>query len=204
VSTIRRALIALVLLGLVVDGALIAYAKGIFSKPPEPKKFDLTIKVEKRDQANKIKKELEEKEGFSDIAIVREKGEKQVLKGYKLVLEGEAETLDPLATSLRMQKHKIKYKKGDTVLTYGTMYPKKPAAEKAAQKLLTTDGVKFLVRENYETKVMSYERMDLKDLTEDRKVAARGILDPLGVEVIEKEVGPGGASPAPEASGPPK
>lgn len=203
-STIRRALIALVLLGLVVDGALIAYAKGIFSKPPEPKKYNLTIKVEKRDQANKIKKELEEKGGFAEIPIVREKGEKQVLKGYKLVLEGEAESLDPLARSLRMQKHKITYKKGDTVLTYGTMYPKKPLAEKAAQKLLTTDGVKFLVRENYESKVMSYERMDLKDLTQEQKASAREILDPLGVEVIEKEVGAGGASPAPGASDDPK
>lgn len=201
-STIRRALIALVLLGLVVDGALIAYAKGVFSAPPEPKKYNLTIKVEKRDQANKLKKQLEDA-GFADIPIVREKGEKKVLKGYKLVLEGDAETLGPLAKTLKLQKHKIDYKPDGTVLTYGVQYPKKPLAEKAAQKLLTSDGIQFLVRENYVTKVMSYERLDLKDLSEEQLASAHEVLDPTGVEVIEKEVG-AGASPAPGASGSPK
>lgn len=201
-STIRRALIALVLLGLVVDGALIAYAKGVFSKPAEPKKYDLTIKIEKREQANKVKKQLADA-GLGDIPIVREKGEKQVLKGYKLVLEGDAETLGPLAKTLKLQKHKIDYKPEGTVLTYGVQYPKKPLAEKAAQKLLTSDGIQFLVRENYVTKVMSYERMDLEGLSKEQKDAAREILDPAGVEVIEKVVGES-ASPAPGAGDSPK
>ncbi len=203
-STIRRALIALVLLGLVIDGALIAYAKGVFSKAPEPKKYNLTIKVEKRDQANKIKKALADG-GFGDVPIVREKGEKQVLKGYKLVLEGQPDTLGPLAKTLRLQKHKIDYKEGGTVLTYGVMYPKKPLAEKAAAKLLTSDGIQFLVRENFKTQIMSYERMDLKDLSDQQKTDVRALPELAGVEVIEKEAGAaGGAAAPPEASGSPK
>lgn len=201
-STIRRALIVLVLLGLIVDGALIAYAKGIFSKPPEPKKYNLIIKVDKRDQANKLKKQLADA-GLGDVPIVREKGEKQVLKGYKLVLEGDPELLGPLAKTLKLQKHKIDYKPGGDILTYGVLYPKKQLAEKAAAKLLSSAGMQFLVRENYVTQIMSYERLDLKDLSEEQKDAAREILDPTGVEVIEKQAaGPGAddASPSPEAS----
>ncbi len=187
-STIRRALIALVLVGLVVDGALIAYAKGIFSKAPEPKKFDLLIKVEKRDQATKLKKALEDA-GLGEVPIQREKGEKRVLKGYKLVLESDDPTsLEPLAKTLKLQKHKFEYKPGDKILTYGATYPKKAQAEKAAAKLLSSDGIQFLVRENYKTQIMSYERLDLKGLSEDQKSSAREILDPAGVEVIETEV----------------
>lgn len=201
-STIRRALIVLVLLGLVVDGALIAYAKGIFSKPPEPKKYNLIIKVDKRDQANKLKKQLADA-GLGDVPIVREKGEKKVLKGYKLVLEGDPELLGPLAKTLKLQKLKIDYKPGGDVLTYGVLYPKKQLAEQAATKLRTTAGMQFLVRENYITQIASYERLDLKDLTEEQKDSAREILDPTGVEVIEKQVAGSGAedaSPSPEAS----